>query len=344
MIRLTLSLFTVLLLFQMPGTGARLQKPQDAGVAKAQQTLTAQQAAELDEAHQLNLKAVNLYQAGSFDEALPLAKRALAIREKVVGVEHDLVMQSLINLAEIYLAKKSYRESLSLYERVLKNNEKMIGPNDSTNATLLSVIAFLHYMMGENFSAENFYKRALNVNEKAAGPEAEQVATSAYNLAEFYRFTRNFQKAEPLYQRALDIRDKKLGRDDPKLLRTADRFRCLYYQSEQMKKLKAFDEGRQALYKSDTAAGDEIVNGKALSLPKPAYPQEARRIRATGIVIVKVTIDESGKVVKAEDMCGGHSSLVKAATQAAYSALFSPTMVAGQPVKVTGVITYKFEL
>jgi protein TonB len=58
---------------------------------------------------------------------------------------------------------------------------------------------------------------------------------------------------------------------------------------------------------------------------------------------VQVTVDESGKVTSARAI-SGHPLLQAAAVQAAYQARFSPTMLAGKPVKVTGVLTYKFEL
>ncbi|MDT4894933.1 MAG: periplasmic protein TonB [Acidobacteriota bacterium] len=84
-----------------------------------------------------------------------------------------------------------------------------------------------------------------------------------------------------------------------------------------------------------------VLNGKAISLPKPPYPPIARAARAAGTVTVQVTIDESGKVISARAV-GGHPLLQQAAVQAAYGARFSPTQLSGQPVKVTGVITYNF--
>jgi protein TonB len=84
-----------------------------------------------------------------------------------------------------------------------------------------------------------------------------------------------------------------------------------------------------------------VLNGKAVSLPKPAYPPIARAARASGLVTVQVTIDESGKVISARAI-GGHPLLQQAAQQAAYQARFSPTLLAGQPVRVTGIITYNF--
>jgi protein TonB len=84
-----------------------------------------------------------------------------------------------------------------------------------------------------------------------------------------------------------------------------------------------------------------VLNGKAISLPKPGYPPIAKAARASGTVTVQVTIDESGKVVSARAV-GGHPLLQQAAVQAAYGARFSPTQLSGQAVKVTGVITYNF--
>lgn len=84
-----------------------------------------------------------------------------------------------------------------------------------------------------------------------------------------------------------------------------------------------------------------VLNGKAISLPKPSYPQIARAAKASGTVVVQVTIDESGKVVSASAV-SGHPLLKAAAVQAAYGARFSPTLLSGQPVKVTGTINYNF--
>jgi len=84
-----------------------------------------------------------------------------------------------------------------------------------------------------------------------------------------------------------------------------------------------------------------VLNGKATSLPKPAYPPAARTVRASGAVSVQVLVDERGNVVSASAV-SGHPLLRSAAVQAARGAKFSPTMLSGQAVKVSGVITYNF--
>ncbi len=86
-----------------------------------------------------------------------------------------------------------------------------------------------------------------------------------------------------------------------------------------------------------------VLNGKAVDLPTPSYPDTARRMRTGGIVTVEVVVDENGKVISAQ-VSSGPAILRGAALQAALKAKFSPTKLSGQPVKVTGVINYRFSL
>lgn len=86
-----------------------------------------------------------------------------------------------------------------------------------------------------------------------------------------------------------------------------------------------------------------VLNGKAVTLPSPVYPEFARRLRTTGLVEVEVVVDESGKVLAARAL-SGPGVLRDAAVKAAMGARFSPTKLSGQPVKITGLINYNFTM
>lgn len=86
---------------------------------------------------------------------------------------------------------------------------------------------------------------------------------------------------------------------------------------------------------------EEKLNGSAISLPRPDYPAFARQSRAQGAVMVRVIVDEKGNVAEIISV-SGHPALVEAAAKAARKAKFRPTIIAGQPVRVTGLITYSF--
>lgn len=86
-----------------------------------------------------------------------------------------------------------------------------------------------------------------------------------------------------------------------------------------------------------------VLNGIAISLPAPAYPETAKRMGTSGTVSVEVVVDETGKVIAARAI-SGPNALRDVAVQAALRARFSPTKLSGQPVKVTGSINYKFAI
>ena len=84
-----------------------------------------------------------------------------------------------------------------------------------------------------------------------------------------------------------------------------------------------------------------VLNGRALALPRPAYPPLARAAHLSGTVTVQVLIDEQGNVSDAHAV-DGHPLLQAVCVAAAREAKFSPTLLDGEPVKVTGVIKYNF--
>lgn len=80
-----------------------------------------------------------------------------------------------------------------------------------------------------------------------------------------------------------------------------------------------------------------ILNEKALSLPRPDFGKPNPR---HGNVNVQVVVGEDGSVIKASVI--GDSQLKAAAETAALSAKFSQTLLSGKPIKVSGVIVYKY--
>jgi protein TonB len=86
-----------------------------------------------------------------------------------------------------------------------------------------------------------------------------------------------------------------------------------------------------------------VITSQAISLPRPVYPEIAKRMRIQGTVSVQVLVDLDGRVISAKAL-NGSPFLTIEAQKAALQARFSPTLLSDQPVKVSGVITYNFVL
>ena len=84
-----------------------------------------------------------------------------------------------------------------------------------------------------------------------------------------------------------------------------------------------------------------VIHGRAVSLPSPAISRYHNPVGKQVSVSVRVVVDETGKVASA-GVHSGPSQFHSAVRDAACVSRFSPTQIGGQPVKVSGVITYTF--
>src|SRR5207253_7216037 len=83
--------------------------------------------------------------------------------------------------------------------------------------------------------------------------------------------------------------------------------------------------------------------GKAKQRVSPAYPPLARTARVSGIVTVYLVVNEKGEVESVQ-RADGPAQLQQAATEAARRWKFLPTVGDGQPVRVSGYLSFNFSL
>lgn len=100
--------------------------------------------------------------------------------------------------------------------------------------------------------------------------------------------------------------------------------------------------GGSTTVKSAPLQGNRLA-GKAIKSVPPTYPAVARAAGAEGAVTVQIVINEAGDVESAK-AASGHPLLQSAAVDAARQWKFSPTQLSGNPVKVSGMISFVFSL
>ena len=88
--------------------------------------------------------------------------------------------------------------------------------------------------------------------------------------------------------------------------------------------------------------GEEIT-GDATKRVEPVYPRKALAGRVAGTVKVGILVDERGSVMKAWAL-DGNPLLQEAAIGASYAWKFTPATFDGRPIRVRGIIQFKFRL
>src|SRR4030095_17019015 len=86
---------------------------------------------------------------------------------------------------------------------------------------------------------------------------------------------------------------------------------------------------------------NSLLSGRAISMPRPNYPEVARTAKVSGTVTVAIVLDSSGKVVRAEAVCG-HPLLRATSEAAAKLIMYTPTKINGSAIPMGGIVTYNF--
>jgi len=235
------------------------------------------------EAIELDKKAAELYRAGKYQEAIPIAEKVVQLREKLYGSDHPATADSLNKLAMLYKNMGDYAKAEPLYQRALAIREKALGPDHPTTADSLNNLAMLYKSMGDYAKAEPLYQRALAIREKALGPDHPATAGSLNNLALLYDAMGDYAKAEPLYQRALAIREKALGPDHPATAASLDNLAVLY--------------GHMGNY-----AKSEPLYQRALAIREKALGPD-HLATADSLANLAVLYGDMGNYAKAEPLC-----------------------------------------
>jgi CHAT domain-containing protein/Tfp pilus assembly protein PilF len=168
--------------------------------------------------------------AGKYDRALPLAERALKVRESLLGTEHRDVAAAIDSLAGVYSDRGEYVKAEPLYQRALVIREKALGKDHPDTGVSFNNLAALYCYQGKYVEAEPLFKRALDIREKALGKDHPDTADSLNDLAILYLARGKYVEAEPLYKRALDIREKALGKDHPETALSLNNLAGLYWE------------------------------------------------------------------------------------------------------------------
>ena len=130
-------------------------------------------------------RGLQLYEAGKYAEAIPIAEEYLAVAEAKFGQEHPHYATGLGYLALLYQLLDRPSDAEPLFKRAVAIKEKILGPDHTQVADALHDLAEFYRKQGRFSEAEPLYQRVLSVAEKAMGPEHASVGIVLGNLADF---------------------------------------------------------------------------------------------------------------------------------------------------------------
>lgn len=311
------------------------------------QTQSSETDKNLTEIQKLNVRVVKLYGEKNFDEALKISLNIFGIVTENRLTGDARVLPALRNLGEIYLVKEKYSDAVSVLQTVADGYEKTGEAGSRELEKTLSRLVVAYTNKNDLKNAEIYLLKQKAVAEKIYGERSRQSASVNFQLANIYNQKTKYTEADAHYLKSVLTYDAVLNEAEKENRKDVETYKCfLYHRAYQKNGLREaknlFNELKQKRGISREDKTDQgVVNGKALNLVRPNYPDSARLKRATGFAVVSVEIDEQGNVTKAKATCG-FLDFVREVEAAALKSKFTVTTVKGIPTKVTGAIVYNF--
>ena len=213
---------------------------------------------DLAEAERLNQQVFQFGEQGKYNEAIPLAEKVLAIRQRILGNDHPDVAVSLDNLAVLYHTQGRYSEAETLYLQSLEMLKHLLGEEHPGVATSLNALALLYKDQGKYKKAETYFLQALEMRKRLLGEEHPDVAQSLNNLAGLYHSQGSYKEAETYFLQALEMRKRLLGEEHPDVAQSLNNLAGLYHSQGSYKEAETYF--LQALEMRKRLLGEEHPN------------------------------------------------------------------------------------
>lgn len=303
-----------------------------------------------------NAEVVKLTNEGKYDEALSLAREAVSIAESKYGKKHLETAKTLENLGYVLQKKGELEDAADALKdsfKVFENQPNLSKEDGYAVAKMLEIIGSAESRKNV-LSSKKYFESALEWHNKYGDANSYEVIAILTTIAKIDYWQRDFKNSAELYKQAVEKAASIPDFDKDKFSIIMESGACSYRKAGKFDEFEKFQEKYipkkektdKKITKEDLEDLKEtdkrVVNGSAISLPKPAYPQEAKIRKARGKVNVQIMIDGTGKVVTACAVNKKELSMMLVSELAAYRARFNPTLLDGKSVLVTGIIVYNF--
>src|SRR5688572_8526998 len=305
---------------------------------------------ELAEADRLSIEVVKLFTGSEFEKALPLAKRALKIRQKLLNANDALIADAQSNLAELYLALEQPKDAESHIVKAIKIYELDSAAHGKTLAHVLERLGLLRDLAFKRAEAEVLFLQALALRERVMGPGHIETREARDRLATFYVRTKEFAKALPILRQQVAESEQKYGSADPRLGQVLERLSCALFRNKETAEAEKIEaRANRILYADASRKNEPLVLGqesfecRLITNPPPDFVKVARNRRFMGraTIIVALDVNETGHVSHVQVVLG-EPIFREVAEKAALAATLRPLVVDGQAVKFKGTISHQF--
>jgi CHAT domain-containing protein/tetratricopeptide (TPR) repeat protein len=241
------------------------------------------------------------------DEAVGLYRKALAIREKVLGADHPKVAATLLPLGRTLMALDRPAEAEPIFVQLLGLHERTAKPDGAAIAEAARYLAQAARRQEHGARTEIYLKQALTASTRAYGPDDALTGLDMLALGTHLAGQQRFREAEPLLSRAIVVIDAADPRGTSGIVaRVAFSFlkSATGAQQEAITLMRrALADQMAATGSSSTAVADIMVSLAFMEL-RHGNPEEAGRLAGAAEAIYAAMAPHSRALIRMSTLMG----------------------------------------
>jgi tetratricopeptide (TPR) repeat protein len=162
-------------------------------------------------------------------EAEEMAVRAMNVRKKILGQEHNNTLESIVMVGLVYKLRGQWDAAEELYMQVIEIYKKKLGADHPETLTSMGNLASTYKHQGRLDAAEELEVQVMEMNKKKYGADHPDTLTSMGSLALIYWGQGLFDAAEELGVHVMEMSKKKYGADHPDTVTSMNNLALIYW-------------------------------------------------------------------------------------------------------------------
>ena len=151
---------------------------------------------------------------GLYSRAQPLVERAVAMQQRILGLEHRDTLSSMTLLADALRVNQRYDDAEKLIRQTIDIQKRVLGPDDPDTLNSLNVLATTQGNESHAAEREKVERNVLAIERRVLGSDHPATVSSMESLAVALTDEGQYEEAEKLEREALDIERRVFGPED----------------------------------------------------------------------------------------------------------------------------------
>ncbi|KAM0146777.1 hypothetical protein ACHAQE_010588 [Botrytis cinerea] len=169
------------------------------------------------------------WEMGNSEDAEKLSVKAMKVRKRIFGREHDETLRSMEIVGFVYSFRGQWDAAEELEVQVMETCKKKLGVDHPNTLTSMSNLALTYSNQGRWDAAEELQIQVMETSKKKLVGDHPDTLTSMSNLALTYYNQGRWDAAEELQVQVMETSKKKLVGDHPRTLTSMSNLASIYF-------------------------------------------------------------------------------------------------------------------